>query len=104
MKNYYEAVVVESKEMKEKDASRKAMKIVDKFIFWISYTALFCLMIVVNTNIADLMYLNTGILDAIYDSALVTGLEIALSLSSGFYLTKWILKVVHTAILKEITK
>ena len=102
--NYYEAVVVNSEDEKEKEFSVKAMKIVDKVIFWIIYAFAVIAFVLLIDKGFEQMYEATEILDEIYNTDLFNMFEFTIAMSSAFYTVKFALLKLRKLLVEKTTK
>lgn len=102
--NYYEAVVVNSEEEKEKEFSVKTMKIVDKVIFWIVYAfAVIALVLLIDKGFEQI-YEATEILDEVYGTDLFGMFEFTISMASAFHAVKFVLEKLRKLLVEKTTK
>lgn len=102
--NYYEAVVVNSEDEKEKEFSVKAMKIVDKVIFWIVYAFAVIAFVLLIGKGFEQIYEATEILDEIYNTDLFGMFEFTIAMSSAFYAVKFALLKLRKLLVEKTTK
>ena len=102
--NYYEAVVVNSEDEKEREFSVKAMKIVDKVIFWIVYAFCTIAFVLLIDKGFEQIYEATEILDEIYNTDLFTMFEFTISMASAFYAVKFALLKLRKLLVEKTTK
>lgn len=102
--NYYETVVVNSEDEKEKEFSVKAMKIVDKVIFWIVYAfAVIAFVLLIDKGFEQL-YEATEILDEVYNTNMFNMFEFTIAMSSAFYAVKFALLKLRKLLVEKTTK